>query len=86
MKGIMGKGVALIYLVLFSFSVVHATGSHVGIYIQNETNEPPKGSTVYESLKFHSEILKRDVSYSVYLPKDYEGSTMTCLMPELRGM
>lgn len=34
------------------------------------------GGTVYESLKFHSEILGEDVKYSVYLPKDYEGSTM----------
>lgn len=39
-------------------------------------DQTPESSTVYESLKYYSEILGRDVSYSVYLPKDYEGSTM----------
>ncbi len=34
------------------------------------------GGTVYESLQFYSEILGRDVAYSVYLPPAYEESTM----------
>lgn len=36
----------------------------------------PEGSTVYESLQFYSEIMKRDVSYSIYLPPGYESTTM----------
>lgn len=36
----------------------------------------PGESTVYESLQFYSEIMGRDVSYSVYLPPNYDGSTV----------
>lgn len=40
------------------------------------TKEFPGESTVYESLQFYSEIMGRDVSYSVYLPPNYDGSTL----------
>jgi len=49
--------------------------SDPGVHVHNTTNEPPNESIVYESLQYYSQILDRDVSYSVYLPRDYEGST-----------
>lgn len=39
-------------------------------------NPTSGGSTVYESLQLYSEIMGRDVSFSVYLPPGYEGSTL----------
>lgn len=75
MKRLLGIGMSLTCLVLFSFPVVRAMASDPGVHVHNTTNEPPNESIVYESLQYYSQILDRDVSYSVYLPRDYEGST-----------
>lgn len=46
------------------------------ILVGVKTKGSEKQGTVYESLQFYSDILGRDVAFSVYLPKSYEGSTM----------
>ncbi len=66
----------LIAVLLISLFISYGYASAPRYSGHEYSDEPPKSSTVYESLKYYSEILGRDVSYSVYLPKDYDGGTM----------
>lgn len=67
-NGILGT----VYCLLITFV---SLGANTNDPFRWEYHFKEERGTIYESLKFKSEILGRDVSYNVYLPKNYDNGT-----------
>ncbi|HLU94152.1 MAG TPA: alpha/beta hydrolase family protein [Membranihabitans sp.] len=76
MKILLKNCVLLLFILCVNFTWCSASLPEVWKGGPSPEREYPGPGTVYESLQFYSEILGRDVSFSVYLPPNYEGSTV----------